>query len=90
METPENEQNTDGRELVFQKIKSILESPMGFETKDLSEETNLKQLGLDNLHEIELCVELEKHFDKTISDEKQEKWETIKDVIDCCLENPES
>jgi acyl carrier protein len=53
-----------------------------FEIVEMTEEAHLnKDLGLDSLDVVELCMEVEREFDIQISDVEVESWQTIEDII---------
>jgi acyl carrier protein len=53
-----------------------------FETTEMTEDSQLnRDLGLDSLDVVELCMEVEREFDIQISDVEVESWRTVEDVI---------
>jgi acyl carrier protein len=53
-----------------------------FETNEMTEDSQLnRDLGLDSLDVVELCMEVEREFDIQISDVEVESWRTVEDVI---------
>ncbi len=62
----------------FEEIKKLVKAKTG---KDITIESNLKDIGIDSLDLLDLVVEAEGIFGIEISDEELLKLNTIQDVV---------
>jgi acyl carrier protein len=74
---------TQTREEAFNFIKETCDG-LGFDIENITEETEISQT-MDSLDVVELCMQLEKTSNKSITDSSVERWETFKDVVDTYL-----
>ena len=65
-------------------LTDLLHRKMGIAKQRITSQAQLiRELGLDSLDSVELIVEVEKHFNITISDEELEAFVTLQDIIAC-------
>jgi acyl carrier protein len=67
----------DVKEQLVKDINTIIVDKFLVDTEQISEDTKLKlqdDLGLDSLDRLELCMEIEKHYDIAINDDHTEEW----------------
>jgi len=68
---------------VSTKIKAIITCTSGIDQSEVTESSRLKNdLGIDSLDIVELIMAIEKEFGINIPDEMQDKYITVRDVID--------
>ena len=66
------------------QIREILADKLGFDNKDVKEDTNLiNDLGMDSLDAIELLMEFEKIFNCNIPDSLAENIKNVSDIYYC-------
>jgi acyl carrier protein len=74
------------REAILEKVVSIVNETLDLDETELTEGTNLKELGADSFDLLELVTALEDEFELTMDDEAVEKIATIGQVVDA-IEN---
>lgn len=67
-------------EEILQTLNNILIEP--YINQDISEEDILKNLGLDSLDKIELCINIENHYNINISDDEIESLESVGNLVE--------
>jgi acyl carrier protein len=71
------------RDQVLADIKSIVAEMSGVNIEVLQEKTRFEaDLNFDSLERVEFAMEIEEHFDITVSDEMEEQIQSIGDVVD--------
>ena len=71
------------RDAITEKVIEIVNDTLDIdEGTELSEATNLKDLGADSFDLLELVTALEDEFELTMDDEAVEKVATIGEVVD--------
>lgn len=74
------------REAILQKVIETVKDTIDLGDAELTESTNLKDLGADSFDLLELVTALEDEFDTTMDDEAVEKISTVGEVVDA-IEN---
>jgi acyl carrier protein len=65
-------------------LTDLLHRKIGIDKQRITSQAQLtRELGLDSLDAVELIVEVEKHFNITISDEELEAFVTLQDIVAC-------
>ena len=64
----------------FSRLKTLLES-RGIKTGQLTENSTLKDIGIDSLDLVEVLLELEKQLNVTFSDDELLGCRSISDVV---------
>lgn len=67
-------------EEILQTLNNVLFEP--YVNQDISEEDVLKDLGLDSLDKIELCIGVENHYDINISDDEIELLVNVGNLVE--------
>lgn len=68
---------------VLEEIKSLVAVNLGVEEERVHASSNLAtDLGADSLDAVELIMEIEDHFDISVSEEDALKLLTIQDIVD--------
>ena len=73
---------------IEKKIKEIVADfasryHKGFKPEDVKEESHIENdFGLDSLDTVEICMEVEKGFVISITDDEAERISLVKDIID--------
>ena len=75
------------REEVKKRVIELVRDNAIFEDEPITEESNLKDLGLDSLDCIELSIQLESEFEVVIPEEESEKMKTVADAIDLVMKH---
>lgn len=70
-------------EKIFQKIKELIKNQTG---KDITLNSNLRDLGIDSLELLDFIVKAEKEFKIQIDDSELINLTTIKDIVEA-IEN---
>jgi len=66
------------------KIKRIIAEELGCQQDEVLFRRSLaNDLGMDGFDRIEIVMALEEEFVINIPEEESDKWETVKDIIDC-------
>jgi acyl carrier protein len=77
----------DKKQVVFDKIKSIIVSELGVKAEKVTLEAGLADdFGADSLDALELFNQIESEFLVSISDEAATKMKDVKDLVDYVLE----
>jgi acyl carrier protein len=77
----------DKKQIVFDKIKSIIVSELGVKAEKVVLEAGLADdFGADSLDALELFNQIESEFLISISDEAATKMKDVKDLVDYVLE----
>lgn len=67
---------------VAAKVKKIIIDKLGVDESEVTNEASFtNDLGADSLDTVELIMEFEKEFDRSIPDEDAEKIETVGDAV---------
>jgi acyl carrier protein len=65
-------------------LTDLLHTKMGIAKQRITLQAHLlHELGLDSLDAVELLVEIEKHFNITISYQELEAFATLQDIVSC-------
>lgn len=75
------------REEVKKRVIELVMDKAILEDEPITEESNLKDLGLDSLDCIELSIQLESEFEVVIPEEESEKMKTVADAIDLVMKH---
>lgn len=75
------------REEVKKRVIELVMDKATLEDEPITEESNLKDLGLDSLDCIELSIQLESEFEVVIPEEESEKMNTVADAIDLVMKH---
>lgn len=75
------------REEVKKRVIELVRDKAILEDEPITEESNLKDLGLDSLDCIELSIQLESEFEVVIPEEESEKMKTVADAIDLVMKH---
>ncbi|MEA4134714.1 phosphopantetheine-binding protein [Mycoplasma sp. 2045] len=67
--------NSNIKDLVFSELKKISKN------KNITEDSNIRELGVDSLDLAELIFDAEERLGITISDDELRDVKTVKDVI---------
>jgi acyl carrier protein len=71
------------RDQVYGEVKKLVAESVGVNIEILQENTRLDaDLNFDSLERVELAMEIEEHFDITVSDEMEQEIQTIGDIVD--------
>jgi acyl carrier protein len=73
------------REEVKKRVIELVMDKAIHEDEPITEESNLKDLGLDSLDCIELSIQLESEFEVVIPEEESEKMKTVADAINIVM-----
>ena len=65
--------------MTFEKVAKIIAENRGIEASEITMETSFEALGFDSLDTVELVMNLEEEFSKTI--EINEGLKTVADVV---------
>lgn len=65
--------------MTFEKIAEIIAENRGIDVSEIKMETSFEELGFDSLDTVELAMNLEEEFGKSI--EVNENLKTIADVV---------
>lgn len=74
------------RQEILEKVVELVNDTLDVDNVELSEDTNLKDLGADSFDLLELVTALEDEFELTMDDEDVEKIATVGQVVDA-IEN---
>lgn len=74
--------SSEARNRIVADVRRIVSESSGVPADQLDEKTLLRDLPWDSLDLVECTMELEEHFDVTISDDMIEEAKTIGDIID--------
>lgn len=67
---------------VAAKVRKIIIDKLGVDESEVTNEASFtNDLGADSLDTVELIMEFEKEFDRSIPDEDAEKIETVGDAV---------
>lgn len=70
--------------MVFDKIKEFIVEQLGVREEEIQLDTNLmKDLEADSLDAVEIIMAIEDEYDIEIPDEEAEKFQTIRDIVNC-------
>ena len=70
--------------MVFDKIKEFIVEQLGVGEEEIQLDTNLmKDLEADSLDAVEIIMAIEDEYDIEIPDEDAEKFQTIRDIVNC-------
>jgi acyl carrier protein len=69
----------------FSRLKTLLEN-RGIKTGQLTENSTLKDIGIDSLDLVEVLLELEKQLNVTFSDDELLGCRSISDVVNLVAE----
>lgn len=70
--------------MVFDKIKEFIVEQLGVREEEIQLDTNLmKDLEADSLDAVEIIMAIEDEYDIEIPDEDAEKFQTIRDIVNC-------
>lgn len=75
------------REEVKKRVIELVMDKATLEDEPITEESNLKDLGLDSLDCIELSIQLESEFEVVIPEDESEKMNTVADAIDLVMKH---
>ena len=71
---------------ILEKVVELVNDTLDVDNVELSEDTNLKDLGADSFDLLELVTALEDEFELTMDDDDVEKIATVGQVVDA-IEN---
>ena len=74
------------RQEILEKVVELVNDTLDVDNVELSEDTNLKDLGADSFDLLELVTALEDEFELTMDDDDVEKIATVAQVVDA-IEN---
>ncbi len=74
------------RQEILEKVVELVNDTLDVDNVELSEDTNLKDLGADSFDLLELVTALEDEFELTMDDDDVEKIATVGQVVDA-IEN---
>lgn len=68
---------------VLDELKTLVASNLGVDEGRVKADSNLvNDLGADSLDAVELIMEIEDHFNISVSEEDAQKLHTVQDIID--------
>lgn len=70
---------------ILEKVASIVDETLDLDGAEITEATNLKELGADSFDLLELVTALEDEFEATLDDEAVEKLSTVGEVVDAIV-----
>lgn len=74
------------RQEILEKVVELVNDTLDVDNVELTEDTNLKDLGADSFDLLELVTALEDEFELTMDEEDVEKIATVGQVVDA-IEN---
>lgn len=75
------------RDQVLEEVRQIVAEQMGLAPEKIRQrDTLIGDLGCDSLDVVEITMEVEDHFDTSVSDEIGEQIRTIGDVADAVMQ----
>jgi acyl carrier protein len=66
-----------------EEVIEVIAEQAGLNIADVRKQKTLEELGVDDLNRVEIVFVLEDDYQIVISDEEQEAWVTVLDVINC-------
>lgn len=65
----------------FEKLQNLLADQLGIDESEITPKSNLIELGVDSLGEVEIVMAVEEEFNVEIDDEEAGKAKTVADVL---------
>ena len=72
---------------MFEEVKDFLLQYAEVDTEDITEETNLSDLGIDSMKMFELIAKFEERFSVKVSDKQLSNLFTVHDLINILEKN---
>jgi len=69
------------KEQIFEKVQKIINDKNNIDLHEIKLESNVIDLAMDSLDMVELCIEIEKEFDISVSDSYVENWNTVENIV---------
>jgi acyl carrier protein len=68
---------------IFEKLKDILADKLALDLEEINEDSHFQNdLGADSIDAVEVVIEVERHFNIYISDDKLENIALAKELVD--------
>ena len=75
------------RQSILEDVKQIVAEQLGADSERIREEHLLEEdLGCDSLTLVEITMEVEEHFDISISDEQADRVRRVRDIVEGVLQ----
>jgi acyl carrier protein len=75
-------QTYQNKEQIERRLVLVISDVLGTFPGDIHVTDSFEDLGADSLDKLELCMEMEKTFGVSISDDELEKIDTVQNAID--------
>ena len=71
------------RESILEDVKQIVAEPLGIKREEIrAQHLLVEDLGCDSLTMVEITMEVEEHFDVSISDEQADRVRRVGDIVE--------
>jgi len=67
--------------MVFDKLKDIIKSDLGFEIDDLTLDSTLEDMGADSLDAVELIMAIEEEYDIEIAEDDAMQFTSLGNIV---------